>query len=82
MSRLEYPNWKKLLWEFGRTFVAVLLIEVALTIPLLEDPTDFSKWWTIVLAPALAASLRTLGEYLRKVKANGNYSSYWYKLPV
>ena len=80
-KKVDYAKWKKVLWRFGRIFLAAFLTTLALTIGDLET-LDINNLWPVVVYPAIVAGINALFKALREKIGDGDYSKLIYKLPL
>jgi len=77
-----YPRWKKWVWRFGRVFLATFLAQVVVLLPKISDYTNWNEWWTLLILPALVASISALAKALRDYLGEGDYDNKIHKLPI
>lgn len=79
MAKKEYPLWRKLAWRFGRTSLAVFLLNLSFN---LEKVGSLDDVVPLLLLPALSAVVVTAGKALREAIASEDYDHVIHKLVV
>lgn len=83
----EYPEWKKVLWRFGRTFISAFLFTGSLILVNAQPEalTSFDRFLNTLVWPFLLsggiAGINAVGKLLRDIFGSENKDSAIDKLP-
>lgn len=81
MTKFEYPELKKALWEAWREFIPAFVVAVGLQLSIGIDMNQPLPWIVSVATAGIKAGWRAVFKWLRDKYGEGDYDKLIYKIP-